>query len=529
MAKVENIWMLTREYAGLAGAGGLKDVAKELSEALVRAGKKVTVMMPHYGFMDYKALGFKPLKVSFEVDMNYAHEERREKVELLSQELNGVRLILIEADRYREKLGVYTYTEQEEAQEGWKKKGAGHFDYFAMNILLQKTAAEALITFDEKPDIVHCHDGHTACFPALIRELEGFRQYFRHTGTVITVHNAGIGYHQDVADLPFAKAITALPWRIINESLLNGSFDPFLAGARYGIINTVSEEYARELQETDLDALTGWLGHALKDRGIKLEGITNGINPEDYDPRHPERLGLPAAFDPLKGDLEGKKICRKTLLEDLSSGQCGRAQCYGRIKDRPDVPLLTAISRLTEQKGIDILAAALKELLAEDKDFLVIILGTGTREIEDQLISLAQNPEYQERMAVLIGYDPGLANRIYAAGDFFIIPSKYEPCGLTDYMATLMGNLPIVRHTGGLIKVLDGKTGFAYKEQSARALAETIRRALEIFRQQPEKIKKMQQQAIKHILENYTWDRVVHRYLDLYQRAQKMAPEAKEA
>ncbi len=524
MAKIENIWMLTREYAGLAGAGGLKDVAKELSEALVRAGHRVTVMMPRYGFMDYEALGFKDMGVSFEVDMNYAHEERREQVKLLSREINGVRIILIEADRYREKLGVYTYTEEEEAAEGWKKKGAGHFDYFAMNILLQKTAAEALITFDEKPEIIHCHDGHTACFPALVRELEGFRQYFRATGTVITVHNAGIGYHQDVADLPFAKAITALPWRVINENLLNGSFDPFLAGARYGIINTVSEEYARELQETDLDALTGWLGHALKDRGIKLEGITNGINPDDYDPRHPERLGLPAAFDPLSGDLEGKKICRQRLIEELSGGQSGRARCHGKIKDRPGAPLITAISRLTEQKGIDILAEALKGLLAEDQDFLVVILGTGTREIEDQLISLAENPEYQERMAVLIGYDPKLANKIYAAGDFFVIPSKYEPCGLTDYMASLMGNLPIVRHTGGLVKVLDGVTGFAYKEHSPEALSQTIRRAFRTFRQEPEKIKKMQQQAVKHILENYTWDKVVHRYLELYQRARAMAP-----
>ncbi len=127
-------------------------------------------------------------------------------------------------------------------------------------------------------------------------------------------------------------------------------------------------------------------------------------------------------------------------------------------------------------------------------------------------------------MAVLIGYDPKLANKIYAAGDFFVIPSKYEPCGLTDYMASLMGNLPIVRHTGGLVKVLDGVTGFAYKEHSPAALSQTIRRAFRTFRQEPEKIKKMQQQAVKHILENYTWDKVVHRYLELYQRARAMAP-----
>ncbi len=519
--KIKEIYTLTREYRDLAGAGGLKDVAQELSEALVRKGLKVTVFLPRYGFLKPKELGFKEVGLSFPVDMDYAQEERRETVSLWEGEINGVRIFLIEAERYREKLGIYTYTEEEERQSSWKKKGMGHFDYFAMNLLLQKTALCTAIRLNERPEIMHCHDGHTACTPALAREIMGFRDYFPPTGFVITIHNAGLGYHQDVGDLPFAKANTGLPWWVINDSLLNNAFNPFLCGARYAVINTVSEQYAKELQETDLDAHTGWLGHALKERGIKLEGITNGITPEDFDPRKPEKLGLPAAFDPLKGDFTGKKICREELIARINRGHL-RVKVYGRVKDRAGWPLLTAISRLTEQKGINVLAQALRLLYESGEEFLTVILGTGTPEIEESLIALAR--DFSDKMTLLLGYDPKLANLIYAAGDFFVIPSNYEPCGLTDFMAQLMGNLPIVRHTGGLVKVKDGFNGFVYVEQRPEELAGAILRAFEVYRREPEKIRLMIKQAIEHIYANYTWDKVSEKYLALYEKALALRP-----
>ena len=521
MGVIKEVYTLTREYRDLAGAGGLKDVAQELSEALVRKGLKVTVFLPRYGFLDPKSLGFKETGLSFPVDMDYAQEERREEVSLWEGEINGVRIFLIEADRYAEKLGIYTYTEEEEKREPWKKKGMGHFDYFAMNILLQKTALCAAIRLREQPDIMHCHDGHTACTPALAREIMGLRDYFPPTGFVITIHNAGLGYHQDVGDLPFAKANTGLPWWVINDSLLNNSFNPFLCGARYAVINTVSEQYAKELQETDLDAHTGWLGHALKARGIKLEGITNGITPEDFDPRRPEKLGLPAGFDPLKGDFEGKRICREELIRRIQRGGL-KVKVYGRVKEREGWPLLTAVSRLTEQKGINVLAQALRLLYEAGEEFLTVILGTGTPEIEESLIALAR--DFPDKMTLLLGYDPQLANLIYAAGDFFVIPSNYEPCGLTDFMAQLMGNLPIVRHTGGLVKVKDGFNGFVYLEQKPEELAGAILRAFEVYRKEPERIKRMIKQAIEHIYAHYTWDKVSEKYLALYEKALALRP-----
>ncbi len=516
MREIKKVYTLTREYRGLAGVGGLKDVARELSEALVRKGLEVTVFLPRYGFINAKEKGFEETGISFLVDMDYTYEERREKIFLWQQEINGVRVFLVEADRYAEKLGVYTYTEEEEKKEPWKKKGSGHFDYFAMNILLQKTALCTAIYLDEKPDIMHCHDGHTAVTPALARELMGFRHYFRQGGFLITIHNAGLGYHQEVADLPFAKANTGLPWWVINNSLLQQSFDPFICGANYALINTVSEEYARELQETDLDAHTGWLGHALKERGIKLYGITNGINPDDFDPRQPEKLGLPAGFDPSRGDLAGKAVCRAELVKRILQKDL-QVKIYGTLRDQEGVPLLTAVSRLTEQKGIDVLATALRFLYEEGEDFLTVILGTGSPEIEERLIALCR--DFSGKMVLLLGYDPGLANLIYAAGDFFVIPSNYEPCGLTDFMAQLMGNLPIVRHTGGLVKVKDEFNGFAYKEQRPEELAKAIQRAFEVYRREPQKRLQMIRQAVEHIYENYTWDKVRERYLELYRQA----------
>ncbi len=521
IAQISPLWMLTREYRHIAGAGGVKDISRELAEALAQVGIDVTVFLPCYGFINPETMGFSPLDISFYVDMDYAHEERRERVWFFKTQMDKVNIILVGADRFSEKTDVYTYTEEDEKRDPNCIKGQGHFDYFAMNVLLQKAVLGLCAYYQKSPKIFHCHDGHTALVPAMMRELEGYRQFFRKTGALVTIHNAGMGYHQDVDDLPFAKANTSLPWHTIHTNLLNGSFDPLMAGASYAIANTVSENYARELQETELDAMTGWLGHALKDKGIKLRGITNGINPKYFDPKKPEQLGIPAGFDPLNGDLGGKSICKHFLLRRNQDEPGDKIHTYGFLTEDDSEPLVTVISRLTEQKGIDILAHALERLLPEQKDFKVVILGSGSKNIEDHLIYLAQREDLKGRIRIHLGYNPQLANQIYAAGDFFVIPSLYEPCGLTDFMAQLMGNLPIVRLTGGLVKVKDGFNGFGYVEHSVDALLETLQRALRLYKYSPGAIRKMQVNAIKHILENYTWEKVREKYIELYLEALK--------
>jgi starch synthase len=434
-------------------------------------------------------------------------------------------IYLIDAPRYQEKKSVYTYTAEEEAENPTHIQGSGHYDYFAMNILLQKVSLNLMLYLNERPDIIHCHDGHTALIPVMVRENEGYRHFFRKTGLVVTIHNAGTGYHQEVADLPFAKAITGLPGSIIAKSLLDGRFDPFIAAAPYALLNTVSENYARELRETEDDALTGWLGHILASRGVMLSGVTNGINPADFDPSQPEKMGIAAAFSPEKGDLSGKSACKRDLLRAIQRKELSNVMIQGSLSPQIDMPLFTLISRFSPQKGVDKLTEALETLLPMDASFQVLILGTGNKEIEEGLARLTETKANKGRICILLGYDPLLANRTYAAGDFFLVPSRYEPCGLTDYIAQLFGSIPIVHHIGGLVKVIDSKTGFAYHDHSSAALMGAMQRALQVYRQEPKKIKQMQKAAIKTIKEQYTWDKIVQRYLKLYASAIKMSQE----
>jgi starch synthase len=520
--KIKNIWFVSREYDGLAGAGGVKDVCRQLAEALGKIAK-VSVIMPCYGFLSPKLLGFKT-KASLTVTMNYATQDRQEEVVIWGKKTQAmgsgeVTIYLVDSPRFRDKQAVYTYTAAEEKLDPFKRAGEGHYDYFTMNILLQKAALCYLMYRHERPDIIHCHDGHTALIPPMAREIDGFRHFFRDTGFVVTIHNAGIGYHQEVGDLPYAQAISGLSRGFINKNLLNGDFDPFIAASRSCILNTVSENYARELRETDEDELTGWLGHFLMSRGIKIKGITNGINPADFDSMKPDKLGLPAPFSVAKGDLEGKRICRAELEKSLAIKEFKGISQHGCLDPGKTRPLLTVIGRFSSQKGMDKFVEALHLLLPVEKNFQALILGSGEKRIAQGLISLTNEKAYNGRVCVLEGYDQHLAHKVYAAGDFFIIPSQYEPCGLTDYIAQLFGNLPIVHHVGGLVKVVDGQTGFAYQEHSAKALITAIRRALSFYHNKPAQIAIMQKKAVHVIAKQYTWDKIMLRYMELYQEA----------
>ncbi|MBC8208965.1 MAG: glycogen/starch synthase [Desulfobulbaceae bacterium] len=520
--------MLSREYGVLAGAGGVKDMVRQLARSMARwNGRSVSVVLPCYGFMDPEALGFSqlvdPLAVTrpleYEVDMDYVRQERREQIRVWTARQERVTLYLLDSARFREKLGVYTYTSADQQISSSQKQGQGHYDYFAMNVLLQKGALNLMLLLGAQPDIIHCHDAHTALVPAMIRENEGLRHLFRRTGTLVTIHNAGLGYHQEVADLDFARAVTGLPMKLIRESCLGSDFDPFLAAAPYAHFNTVSENYARELQESDDDRLTGMLGHLLLERGVRLAGIINGIDPGEYDPVTPAQSGICAAFDPVAaGTLTGKELCRQELINRCGAGnQISGVRQGGTLHCPQNWPLLTFVGRLSEQKGIDLLLLAMEELLARDSEFVFLLLGTGALAEEQEVLKLAA--DHPGRVCVLLGYDPILANQIYAAGDFFLIPSRYEPCGLTDFMAQLFGNLPVVHAVGGLVKVLDGETGLSYDGDGVPPLVNAVERALTLYRTKPGQIRTMQRRAVQLIRDRYSWRRVMQQYLKLYKKA----------
>jgi starch synthase len=531
--QMTNIWMLSREYGSLAGAGGVKDVASQLAENLARwTGRSLHVVLPLYGFIDAHSLGFQPLQdplcrdriLRLRVDMHLPDNLVYEEVCFFYQKISRVHIYLVDAQRFSDKSDVYTYTEKDETNLSWQKKSMGHHDYFAMNLLLQKAALELIVSLGAKPDVVHCHDGHTAILPALMRETPGYRSYFRDTGCLVTIHNAGSGYHQDVADIPYARSITGLPDHVINTSLLDGSFDPFLVAGHYAVLNTVSENYARELQETASDELTGWLGHELKKRNVILEGVTNGIEPGLFASSviagaNPEML-----FDPGKkeDDLSGKIHCKSALLTEIAGGgDLHGVDRFGTLGIKLEYPLFTFIGRLNEQKGVETLVDVLTVLLEEDECIQMLILGSGGEDLESRLISLAENERLRGRICFLRGFGSSLANKIYAAGDFFIVPSKYEPCGLTDFIAQLFGNIPVVRHVGGLVKVKDGITGIAYQGDSPDDLLDALSKALVVYTDPPLR-RQIQLQAVEEITRKYTWTKVMKKYLELYREARKM-------
>jgi starch synthase len=530
--QIKNVWMLSREYGNIAGAGGVKDVSRQLAETLARwSGRSLHVVLPLYGFLDVQALGFQPLPdplcpdrmLQVHIDMNLPDRLVVEDVSYFYQKINRVNIYLVDARRFREKSEVYTYTEEDENRLSWQKKSMGHHDYFAMNLLHQKAALELMVSLGAKPDVIHCHDGHTAILSALIREYPGYRSYFRGTGCLVTIHNAGYGYHQEIADIPYARSITGLASHVIDKNQLDRKFDPFLVAGHYAAVNTVSENYARELQETESDLLTGWLGHELKKRGVVLEGVTNGIEPNVFSSSVIADGDPDLLFDPgkIEDDLSGKKHCKSMFLSEIAEGrEFEGVKRFGTLRNSSEHPLFTFIGRLSEQKGVDILIEVLGVLLEKEVNVQMLILGSGSDNFESRLIALSEDERISGRLCYLKGFSPDLANRIFAAGDFNIVPSRYEPCGLTDFIAQLFGNIPVVHHIGGLVKVRDGVTGIAYHNDSPDDLLRALQKALVLYGDEPLK-RRIQQQAVEEIRRKYTWTKVMRKYLDLYRKARK--------
>ncbi len=529
---VKRVAHVSREFEGLAGAGGIKDVTAGLARASAAAGIATDVFLPCYpDILDIP--GLEPKEVAgFNVPMAYPDQQDRVEpvtVHSLSPAPN-LTVYLVRARRYEfldeldgtiPRRGIYQYTAEEAAALGRPRlKGAGYYDYFPMNVLLVKGTLMAMAALGLAPDIIHCHDGHAALLPLIAQTGSGgFAPRLGYTPTLVTIHNAGLGYHQEIGDLDFAAAVCDVGPEVVEGCLLNNAFNPLLAGALFGsAINAVSENYARELQRTGQDALTGWLGHALNGHGIELHGVTNGVDPALYDPREHKRLGTAAPFWPAESDLEGKEVCKQNLIEQLAAGRAPAGiTLYGKATYTPDKPLLSFVGRLESQKGYDTLVRSLRELFGRDENVQLLGLGSGADRIERDFIRLAG--DFPGRVGLALGYNSTLANQVYAAGDFCLVPSRYEPCGLTDYFAQLMGNVPIVHRVGGLVKTIDGRFGYSYLGGAPELLA-VIERALRAYhRTRTTTLRKIQVTAAEHVRTNCSWERVLEKkYLPLYRQ-----------
>ncbi len=496
MKSLPSVWHVTREYAGLAEAGGVKDVVRGLAEAHARAGGAVTVVLPLYGFMPRDIARGRPL-ARFPLrlpDQDRGNAFFEEEVRIFSIAQDGVRLLLVDSPRFADKRGVYTYTSDDEAENRWRKRGTGHWDAHQMNLLVQRSALEAAVALGDVPDIFHCHDGHTAFLPALVREDARYAAACRESRAVVTIHNAGPGYHQEVWDRDFAGLLTGLAPAVLAKGALHGTEDPLLLAGSYGGLATVSPWYAEELlAEQDREMADG-LGRALREQGIGLTGITNGIDPRPWDPRVAH--GLPFTFDPLRGDLDGKRGCRRALCVQL-----------GLREEAEPGPLYAFVGRLTGQKGIDVLVEALALLAGSGQGRRFVILGQGESDQEQRLARLAASSG--GGLVFAPRYDPALAALIFAASDFFLVPSAYEPCGLTDFIAQVSGSIPVVHSVGGLKKVRDGETGFSYARHAAADLAAAIERTTELFRSAPALLDSIRRTGFAEVFSRHSWDRVL--------------------
>lgn len=507
--KLQSVWHVSREYEGVAEAGGLKDVVRGLAEASLAHGIAATVVLPYYGLVSLEASPIPGRKFSIRVcEPTAPWRPAVHEVAFREARIRGVRVLLADSPIFRSKRGAYVYTDEDEREDPRLRRGTGHTDVHQVNLVLQH-AALALARI-ERPSLIHCHDGHAAFLPALARRLFGFRSPLAETGFVITIHNAGPGYRQEVYGTRYAQRLTHLGRGALASGVVGDAIEPLLLGGLHAAVNTVSPEYVREIMGQEL-------GIAYELAGVQVAGITNGVDADAYDPRRPERSGLPFAFDPERDELGGKALCKLELLTRLARGRSGHARQFGSIARAAELPLVTYVGRVTTQKGIAHLCTALAQLLVERRAFAVVVLGDGERELEQKLADLALSPDARGRMVFLDGYDPELAKLIYASGDFLVLPSEYEPCGLSDLYGQMMGNIPVVHAVGGLQKVEDGVTGLSYGQPEG--LAAAVRRALDMWAMEQPALAKIRRNAFKRVLAMYTWPRVFEDgYLPLYER-----------
>ena len=507
---VRSVWIVTREYAGIAEAGGVKNVACSLAEGLVRSGREVVAFIPLYGCVSLQGV---PV---YSCSIRVAKQSYR--VRFLEASVHGVRIMLVEAVIYSQKQAVYVYTGSEPRTVRGAVRGKGHADVDIMNILFCRAVIEYARQAGSGPDILHCQDAHTALLPPLVRSDGPNDILFRDTRMIVTIHNAGPGYRQTIAGLSRAALLTGLSEQLLSGAYVNGQVEPFLLAAPYAELTTVSPWYAEELLSQEHGYLTGELSAEFAARGITVTGITNGIDADRYDPRDPSRSLLPYAFDPSSGDLSGKYLLRTEYERRAlaSAKENDHLECFGSLDPAPHAVYYAYHGRIAWQKGLDVLEKAARIVLDQQPDARFAVLGQGDPVLESLLVRMAQ--QHPGRFIYVRGYERSLARMTVAMADFLVLPSFFEPCGLEDYIGQIFGTIE------------DGKTGFLYpgttEVEDARVLARLLLDlALPIVSSPSEgcsgvpRYLEIIRRAARHVRESCNWDSIIaERYIPLYEK-----------
>lgn len=478
-SKKMQIVFASAECAPFVKTGGLGDVAGSLPAALVRAGAEVIVMVPKYATIkdEYKA------QMEHFSDFYVSLGWRNEYCGLEKLEHDGVTYMFIDNERYFAR--DYPY---------------GFFDDGERFAFFSKAITESLQHLPEgfECDILHCNDWQTALAPVFLREFyQGLPLYDR-VKTVFSIHNVAFqGQFSDTVmeDILGVAHIPAAASQLRCDAC---SINYMLGALRYAdAITTVSPTYANEIQTPEFgEGLDG----VLRERSYALQGILNGIDVAGFDPATDKRIAANYTVE----DRSGKAVCKAKLQEELG------------LEVRDDRPLMVMVTRLTRQKGLDLVMYALDRILAGGVQ--VAVLGTGDRDYEDGLRYFQD--KYPGTMAARIEFDPALSQRMYAAADMFLMPSKFEPCGLSQIIAMRYGTLPIVRETGGLKDTVQpyneftGEgTGFSFSNFNGDEMGDAVFRAARLFWDNRDAWNQLVTQAMS---QNFSWTRSADKYLDLY-------------
>lgn len=478
-SKKMQIVFASAECAPFVKTGGLGDVAGSLPAALVRAGAEVIVMVPKYATIkdEYKA------QMEHFADFYVSLGWRNEYCGLEKLEHDGVTYMFIDNERYFAR--DYPY---------------GFFDDGERFAFFSKAITESLqhLPEDFECDILHCNDWQTALAPVFLREFyQGLPLYDR-VKTVFSIHNVAFqGQFSDTVmeDILGVAHIPAAASQLRCDAC---SINYMLGALRYAdAITTVSPTYAGEIQTPEFgEGLDG----VLRERSYALQGILNGIDVAGFDPATDKRIAANYTVE----DRSGKAVCKAKLQEELG------------LEVRDDRPLMVMVTRLTRQKGMDLVMYALDRILAGGVQ--VAVLGTGDRDYEDGLRYFQD--KYPGTMAARIEFDPALSQRMYAAADMFLMPSKFEPCGLSQIIAMRYGTLPIVRETGGLKDTVipyneftgEG-TGFSFSNFNGDEMGDAVFRAARLFWDNRDAWNQLVTQAMS---QDFSWTRSADKYLDLY-------------
>ncbi len=474
------------EIVPFAKTGGLADVSGALPKALEKLGEDVTAIMPKYRAVDDKKFGLEYTGKNIQVPISNRIEEAKIYKGYINRQKTDIPIYFIDKKEYYDRPYLYG------TPAGDYPDNAERFIYFDRAIL------ETCKTIGLKPDVIHCNDWQTGMVPVYLKTLYKDDPFFKDTSTLFTVHNLGyqgLFWHLDMH-------LTNLGWDIFSPDGIEfyGKINILKGGLVYSdAITTVSKTYSQEIQTKEYGC---GLDGVLRKRKDDLYGVVNGIDYEEWNPATDKYLS--AKY--LKENLSGKWDCKKDLLN-----------IYG-LKASKEVPVLSVISRLADQKGFDLIAEIMDELMKLDVQF--VLLGTG----EDKYHKLFEDigKKYPSKAGIKIGFDNALAHKIEAGADMFLMPSRYEPCGLNQLYSLKYGTIPIVRATGGLNDTIENYdpvrksgNGFKFTEYSSKTLLTTIKTAVDFYRDKSQWNRLM----INAMGEDFSWSHSAREYVELYKKA----------